>query len=83
MENGENKFEEYLPYVGGFEVSREELLKHFISFLDFPEHGGVFIVRWKENDTFENKYSLDEYVRQIHRGEEIEKEIKEKNKKGE
>ena len=74
MEHDENKFEEYLPYVGGFEVSKEELLKHFKCFLDFPEHCGVFIVRWKENDTFENRFTLNEYIKQIKRGEEIRKE---------
>ena len=79
MEHGENKFVEYLPYVGGTDTtSKEELLKHFKCFLDFPEHGGIFVVRWKENDTFENRYSLDEYIAQIHRGEEIERERKEK-----
>ena len=79
MEHGENKFVEYLPYVGGTEISsKEELLKHFESFLEFPEHCGIFVVRWKENDTFRNRYSLDEYIKQIHRGEEIERERKEK-----
>lgn len=79
MEHGENTFVEYLPYVGGTEISsKEELLKHFESFLEFPEHDGIFIVRWKENETFKNRYSLDEYIKQIHRGEEIERERKEK-----
>jgi len=65
MEHGENKFEEYYPYLGGIETSKEELLKHFQCFLDFPEHGGVFVVRWKENDTFKNRFSLNEYVEMI------------------
>lgn len=71
MEN-ENKdiFEQYYPYLGAVETSKEELLKHFECFLNFPEHGGVFIVRWKENETLENRFSLDEYIEQIHRGEE-------------
>lgn len=77
MDRSKNTFEEYYPYLGGIETSKEELLKHFKCFLDFPEHGGIFIVRWKENDTMENRYSLDEYVAQIHRGEEIERERKE------
>ena len=78
MEHGENKFEQYYPYLGGIETSKEELLKHFQSFLDFPGHGGIFVVRWKENDTFENRFSLDEYIEQIHKGEEMERERKEK-----
>ena len=82
MEHGENIFTEYIPYVGGEDTtSKEELLKHFKCFLDFPEHCGIFIVKWKENDDFVNRFSLDEYVEQIHKGERIEKEIKEKNKK--
>ena len=73
MECGENIFTEYLPYVGGTDTtSKEELLKHFESFLEFPEHDGIFVVRWKENETFENRYSLDEYIKQIHRGEKRE-----------
>ena len=67
MEHGENKFEEYYPYLGGIETSKEELLKHFQSFLDFPEHSGIFIVRWKENDIFENRFSLDEYIKMINK----------------
>lgn len=67
MEHGENKFEEYYPYLGGIETSKEELLKHFQSFLDFPEHGGIFVVRWKENDTFKNRFSLNEYVEMINK----------------
>ena len=59
-------FEQYYPYVGAAEyTSKEELLKHFQCFLDFPEHGGIFIVRWKENDTMENRFSLKEYIEQI------------------
>lgn len=72
MEHGENIFEEYYPYVGAVETSKEELLKHFKCFLDFPEHGGVFIVRWKENDTFVNRFSLDEYIKQIKKEEKGE-----------
>lgn len=67
MEHGENKFEEYYPYLGGIETSKEELLKHFQAFLDFPEHGGIFVVRWKENDTFKNRFSLNEYVEMINK----------------
>lgn len=67
MEHGENKFEEYYPYLGGIETSKEELLKHFQSFLDFPEHGGIFVVRWKENDTFKNRFSFNEYVEMINK----------------
>lgn len=75
MEHGENKFVEYLPYVGGTEISsKEELLKHFKCFLDFPEHCGIFIVKWKENDDFTNRFSLEEYIEQIKKGEEIKKE---------
>ena len=74
MEHGENIFTEYTPYVGGDDTtSKEELLKHFKCFLDFPEHCGVFIVRWKENDDFVNRFSLDEYIEQIKKGEEIRK----------
>ena len=76
--NGEDIFEEYYPYLGGVETSKEDLMKHFKMFLDFPEHCGAFIVRWKENDKFRCRYSLDEYIAQIHRGEEIERERKEK-----
>lgn len=65
MENDENIFEQYYPYLGGIKTSKEELLKHFQCFLDFPEHGGVFIVRWKENDTMENRFTLNEYIEQI------------------
>lgn len=80
MEKGVNVFTEYTPYVGGDDTaSKEELLKHFKCFLDYPEHWGVFIVRWKENEDFENRFSLDEYIKQIKRGEEIRKEEKNKN----
>ncbi len=65
MEHGENIFEEYYPYLGGCETSKEDLIRHFTSFLNHPEHGGVFIVRWKENDTFENRFSLNDYIKMI------------------
>lgn len=75
MEDRNDIFEQYYSYVGAVEYTvKEELLEHFKRFLDFPEHGGIFIVRWKENDDFRNRYSLDDYVAQIHRGEEIERE---------
>ena len=68
MENRNNIFEQYYPYVGGVEyTSKEELLEHFKRFLDFPEHGGIFVVRWKENDDFTNRYSLNEYIEQINK----------------
>ena len=70
MEHGENKFEQYYPYVGAVETSKEDLMKHFKCFLDFPEHCGTFIVRWKENDDFENRFSLEETMEQIKKGEE-------------
>lgn len=69
MDNGENIFEEYYPYVGAVVTSKEELLKHFQCFLDFPEHCGTFIVRWKENNNFENRFSLEETMEQIKKGE--------------
>ena len=65
MEYGENKFEQYYPYVGAVETSKEDLMKHFKCFLSFPEHCGTFIVRWKENDDFENRFSLEETMEQI------------------
>jgi len=61
----ENVFEQYYPYVGAVVTSKEELMKHFACFLDFPEHCGSFIVRWKENEHFENRFSLEEIVEQI------------------
>lgn len=64
-EDGENIFEEYYPYLGGVETSKEDLLKHFKCFLDFPEHCGAFIVRWKENDKFRCRYTLNEYIEMI------------------
>ena len=70
MEHGENKFEQYYHYVGAVETSKEDLMKHFKCFLDFPEHCGTFIVRWKENDDFENRFSLEETMEQIKKGEE-------------
>ena len=60
-----NTFEQYYPYIGAVETSKEELLKHFQCFLDFPEHCGIFIVRWKENEDFKCRYTLNEYVEQI------------------
>lgn len=65
MENGENIFEEYYPYIGAVETSKEDLIKHFECFLEYPEHGGIFVVRWKENDVYKNRFSFDEYVKQI------------------
>ena len=65
-DHGENVFEEYLPYVKPSETtSKEELMKHFQCFLDFPEHCGTFIVRWKENDDFCNRFTLNETIEQI------------------
>lgn len=64
-DHGENIFEQYYPYVGAVVTSKEDLMKHFQCFLDFPEHCGSFIVRWKENDTFMNRFSLEEIVEQI------------------
>jgi hypothetical protein len=66
-EDGEDIFEEYYPYLGGVETSKEDLMKHFKCFLDFPEHCGVFIVRWKENDKFRCRYSLNEYIEMINK----------------
>ena len=66
MEHGENKFEKYLPYIGGYEVSKEDLRKQFDHFLEHPEYYGHFIVMWKENDTMENRFSLKEIVEQIY-----------------
>jgi hypothetical protein len=63
----ENKFEEYYPYLGGIETSEEDLMKHFKCFLEFPEHCGIFIVRWKENDKFECRYTLNEYIEMINK----------------
>ena len=75
MEHGKNIFTEFTPYVGGIDTtSKEELLKHFQCFLDFPEHCGIFVAMWKENDVFVNRFSLDEYIAQIKKGEEIRKE---------
>ena len=71
MEHGENIFEEYYPYVGAVVTSKEELLKHFQCFLDFPEHCGTFIVRWKENDDFCNRFSLEETMEQIKKGKKM------------
>ena len=64
-EDGENIFEEYYPYLGGIETSKEDLIRHFKGFLDFPEHCGIFIVRWKENDNFVCRYTLNEYIEMI------------------
>ena len=71
MEHGENIFEQYYPYVGAVVTSKEELLKHFLNFLDFPEHGGTFIVRWKENDDFVNRFTLEETMEQIKKGKKM------------
>lgn len=60
-----DKFEKYLPYVGGYEVTKEDLRKQFDHFLECPECYGHFIVVWKENDTMVNRYSLNEIVEQI------------------
>lgn len=60
-----DKFEKYLGYVGGYEVTKEDLRKQFDHFLENPECYGYFIVRWKENDTMENRLSLNEIVEQI------------------
>ena len=65
MDNGENIFEEYYPYIGAVVTSKEDLMKHFQCFLDFPEHCGTFIVRWKENDDFCNRFTLNETMEQI------------------
>lgn len=68
MEHDENIFEEYYPYIGAVETtSKEELLKHFQCFLDFPEHCGIFIVRWKKNDDFKCRFSLNEYIEMINK----------------
>lgn len=60
-----DKFEKYLGYVGGYEVTKEDLRKQFDHFLECPECYGYFIVRWKENDTMENRLSLNEIIEQI------------------
>ena len=65
MEHGENIFEEYYPYIGAVVTSKEDLMKHFQCFLNFPEHCGTFIVRWKENDDFCNRFTLNETMEQI------------------
>ena len=65
MANEKDIFEEYYPYLGGIVTSKEDLLRHFECFLEHPMHAGVFIVRWKENDTMENRFTLNEYVEQI------------------
>lgn len=72
MEHGENIFEQYYPYVGAVVTSKEELLKHFQCFLNFPEHCGTFIVRWKENDHFCNRFSLNETIEQINTKVEVD-----------
>lgn len=67
--HGENIFEEYLPYVKPSEItSKGELLRHFLCFLDFPEHCGSFIVRWKENEDFVNRFLLEDIMEQIRKG---------------
>ena len=64
-EDDENIFEEYYPYIGAVETPKEDLMKHFKCFLEHPEHGGIFVIRWKENDTYKNRFSFDEYIKQI------------------
>lgn len=71
MEHGENIFEKYLGYIPAYEVSKEDLRKQFDHFLEHPECYGYFIVRWKENDTMENRYSFEEIIEQINKGKEM------------
>lgn len=36
MDNSKDIFEQYYPYLGAVETSKEELMKHFECFLNFP-----------------------------------------------
>lgn len=65
-------FEKYLGYIPPYEVSKEDLRKQFDHFLEHPECYGYFIVRWKENNTMENRYSFKEIIEQIKKGEKGE-----------
>ena len=57
-------FEKYLEYVEVQETTdKAELMESFARFLDDPMmYGGHFVIRWKENETFENTRTLKEYV---------------------
>lgn len=66
-----DKFEQYYGYgIIRTTTDKEELLENFIQFLNNPLMGcGMFVVRWAENEIFENNMTLREYVDTNKKGE--------------
>lgn len=57
-------FEQYYGYdIVKTTTDKAELLEKFIFFLNHPMTGlGMFVVRWSENEEFENNMTLREFV---------------------
>lgn len=60
-----NKFEKYYGYnIVETTTDTDELLVQFKNFLNDPmQYGGMFVVRWSENENFENNQTLKDFVK--------------------
>ena len=65
-----NKFEKMYQYLEPVETPEADLLAQFKAFLEEPwAFGGVFCVRWKENERLYNTLSLADWVSTIKKPE--------------